>query len=140
MPDFDLAYFYLIDNRAHNHHSYWTHTPVYWLLIYCIGLAVAFAIDSYRLLSTVSAVFMGIILHLLLDTVTGGIRWQFPFSNHYYALIDVPAVHQWWILNFVFHWTFVIELLITGLALFRFIQSRFNFLASPYSQTLISKT
>jgi inner membrane protein len=30
-PDFDLAYFYLVDGRQHNHHSYVTHYPVIWI-------------------------------------------------------------------------------------------------------------
>ncbi len=124
LPDFDMIYFYLVDNRAHNHHSYWTHTPVYWLFIYCFGLAVGFALDSYRLLSLFSAVFMGVILHLFLDTFTGGIRWEYPFSNKYYVMISVPPIHGRWVLNSILHWSFLIELLLVALAGFKFIRSR----------------
>ncbi|HEV7822952.1 MAG TPA: metal-dependent hydrolase, partial [Burkholderiales bacterium] len=30
-PDADLLYFYLIDQRQHHHHTYFTHFPVVWL-------------------------------------------------------------------------------------------------------------
>lgn len=33
LPDFDLAYFYLIDQRRTPHHDYWVHTPVFWLVL-----------------------------------------------------------------------------------------------------------
>ncbi len=29
-PDLDMIYFYLVDNRQHHHHTYWTHIPFYW--------------------------------------------------------------------------------------------------------------
>lgn len=29
-PDFDMLYFYLVDNRQHHHHSYWSHFPIVW--------------------------------------------------------------------------------------------------------------
>jgi hypothetical protein len=29
-PDFDMAYFYLVDHRQHHHHSYLTHFPIIW--------------------------------------------------------------------------------------------------------------
>ncbi len=32
-PDISLFYFYLIDNRQHLHHSYWTHIPFYWAIM-----------------------------------------------------------------------------------------------------------
>ena len=28
LPDVDMLYFYLIDNRQHLHHGYWTHIPL----------------------------------------------------------------------------------------------------------------
>jgi inner membrane protein len=31
LPNLDLLYFYLIDNRQTLHHLYWPHVPVSWL-------------------------------------------------------------------------------------------------------------
>ena len=118
-PDLDLLYFYLIDHRAHNHHSYWPHIPFYWLLIYCLAIGVAVALNAERFLAFASAAFLGVGLHLFLDTITGGIRWIFPFSNKYYAFVDIPAVYSWWVLNFLLHWTFLLEIILVLLACYQ---------------------
>ena len=77
-PDLDMLYFYLIDNRQHGHHSYWTHIPIYWLglLGFCYLIA---AIFKSRFLVTAATVFIGcILLHLFLDSFTGGgIKWLY---------------------------------------------------------------
>ena len=33
LPDFDLAYFYLIDQRRTPHHDCWVYTPIVWLVL-----------------------------------------------------------------------------------------------------------
>ena len=37
-PDFDMAYFYLIDHRQTHHHKYITHWPIAWLTLTAIAL------------------------------------------------------------------------------------------------------
>jgi inner membrane protein len=37
-PDIDLSYFYLLDHCQHLHHSYWTHIPFWWLVVWAIGM------------------------------------------------------------------------------------------------------
>lgn len=32
LPDFDLLWFYLVDNRSIHHHRYWVHIPAFWLV------------------------------------------------------------------------------------------------------------
>jgi inner membrane protein len=49
---------------------------------------------------------------MLLDSIVGDIWWFAPFVDKSFALFTVPALyHPWW-LNFVLHWTFLLELLI----------------------------
>jgi inner membrane protein len=116
LPDIDLIYFYLIDGRQTLHHDYWTHIPSFWLL--ATGAAVAL----FRIARTpvpwaaVAALLAGVILHLALDTVTGGIAWLYPYDTGRAALIDVPARFDWWVLNFVLHWSFVLEIAILAWA------------------------
>ena len=55
---------------------------------------------------------VGGLLHMLLDSVVGDIWWLAPIVDQPYALFTVPARFQPWWLNFVLHWSFVIELLI----------------------------
>ena len=57
-----------------------------------------------------------VMLHLVLDSTAGGIRWLWPASEAEFALAHPTARHQPWYLNFVLHWTFALELLITAAA------------------------
>ncbi len=117
-PDVDLAYFYLFDQRQYHHHSYWTHVPVYWVVILCGGLTLAHLLRS-RLLAAASIVLVGsVLLHLLLDTELGAIRWLYPFSTKSFPLFIVPARYDWTLLSFVLHWTFLFELVIVGASFF----------------------
>jgi inner membrane protein len=73
LPDLDLFWFYFVDNRQHLHHTYWTHIPSFWLLV--SFLLTLFALPRRRraILPYVGALTVGVLLHLLLDTVAGGI-------------------------------------------------------------------
>ena len=112
-PDIDLLYFYLIDARQHHHHSYWTHLPITWLLLTPL---VWLLIRPRRWRPAVLLFGACALLHLLLDSMTGSIAWLCPFDCQGFHLVTVTARHQPWWLNFILHWTFIIELLITLLA------------------------
>lgn len=122
VPDLDLFYFYLLDNRQHSHHSYWTHTPIYWLGIFALCYLSSAALKLQKLFPIQVVFFSNIFLHLLLDSVVGDIRWFYPFSNNSYSLFTVPAQYDWWVKNFICHWTFIIELTIFALALTKIYQ------------------
>lgn len=111
-PDFDLIYFYLIDHRQHPHHAYFTHFPIFWFSIFLVCVlwiwlkrqsqrAIYFAIFS-----------LNACVHLVLDTCVGDIRWLTPISNQSFSVFTVPALHDPWWLNFFFHWSFLVELII----------------------------
>lgn len=109
LPDIDLFWFYLIDNRQYLHRSYITHAPAFW-----IGLAaVAFiAARIFRLAWAplyIGVALANLMLHMMLDSVTGGLRWLWPVSNTEFGLFHIPSVYGWWVWNFVFHWTFLLE-------------------------------
>jgi inner membrane protein len=109
-PDVDLLWFYFVDHRAHMHHSYWTHIPFYWgvLWIACELMALGWP----------ARVFLAnVMLHLVLDTIAGGIEWAFPLTTHRYVWTHVPPGHGFWLWNFVLHWTFLLELPIVAAAL-----------------------
>ena len=116
LPDFDLLYFYFIDNRQHTHHSYWSHIPFYWMFLYFVSLPWFVVLDKQKLLLIVTVMFFNILGHLVLDTVVGHIRWWFPFSNQYFVLFHVPSRYPLWIWNFVLHWTFTIEIVLVSAA------------------------
>lgn len=120
-PDLDMLYFYLIDNRQHSHHSYWTHIPFYWisLLGFCYCIA---AIVKSRFLVAAATVFIGcILLHLSLDTfVGGGIKWLYPIQNSYTNIFSIPSRHGYWLWNYILHWTTLVELTIISFAAITF--------------------
>src|SRR4051812_31178025 len=37
VPDLDMLYFHLADQRRHHHHTYFTHYPVTWLALLAIS-------------------------------------------------------------------------------------------------------
>jgi len=103
-PDLDLIYFYLVDERAHVHHSYWTHVPFYW-----VCLLPLFALSRYT-----TMFWVNVMVHLMLDTVAGGVRWLAPLVPAEWVLFPVPARYDWWVANFLLHWTFGLELVVVG--------------------------
>jgi len=118
LPDFDILYFYLIDNRQHLHHGYWTHIPLFWCAIFSLIFLFSFAFQriSLRVCTLVCAI--NVFLHLFLDTIVGKIRWLYPFSDQDFVFFHVPSVHDWWVWNFVFHWTFLFEIALMLIAVY----------------------
>ncbi len=111
LPDVDLFYFYLIDSSQH-HHKLFPHIPLFWLCILLPTIIYAEAKKSQLLLLASSLFLLNIFIHLLMDTVAGHIWWLYPFIDHSYVFIKIPNIYQHWILNFIFHWTFIIELML----------------------------
>jgi len=112
-PDVDLLFSSLLPHRT------WTHYPFLWLCILLASLMVYPGLKRFRLYSGFLLVALpNILLHLLLDTLTGSIRWLAPFSERRFSLFQVPAVHETWVFNYIFHWTFLFEVFITVAAIF----------------------
>jgi len=116
LPDLDLIYFYTIGGKQVVHHEYWSHTPFYWFVIYLCMSFATFLIRSMSAFKILSVIFSAIVLHLALDTITGQIHWLHPVSKTTFNLVQVPAVHSWWVANFLLHWTFALEILVLALA------------------------
>lgn len=131
LPDLDLLYFYLLDDRQHQHHSYWTHIPIFWLGIYACTASVFIAVKNKKLLLISTFLFCDIILHLILDTVSGGILWSYPLNSQYFVLLTISPQYNWWLLNFIFHWSFALELLILSLVLLFYMKSNSNINNEP---------
>lgn len=109
LPDFDMIWFHFVDHGRIHHHYYWVHIPVFWLVV----AAVTLPLLAWRgWLSTGLVFFASVFLHLLLDTIAGGILWAAPFNDQLYTLVTVPATHGHWVASFLLHWTFLLELLI----------------------------
>jgi len=117
-PDFDLLYFFLVDNRQHNHHTYWTHLPLFWLTLTFLLSVINITLKARRSLIIILLLAANVFLHLVLDTMTSGIQWFQPFSGNFLSFIDISGGYQWWVWNFILHWTFIIELILTCAAIY----------------------
>ncbi|KPJ94952.1 MAG: hypothetical protein AMJ53_04040 [Gammaproteobacteria bacterium SG8_11] len=112
LPDFDLIYFYLIDHRQHTHHTYWTHIPLFWVLLTTLLYFSVKAVFKKDIGTACVILLINTELHMLLDSVAGGIYWLYPFAEVKYSLFEVTAQFDWWVWNFIIHWTFVFELIL----------------------------
>jgi len=117
LPDFDMLWFHFVDQGQIHHHRYWVHVPVFWAAITAVTLPVL-GLWARRWLPMAVMFFAALLLHLLLDSISGGILWGAPFSDHLFALVEVPATQPHWVLSFLLHWTFLLELGIWGSAFY----------------------
>lgn len=115
-PDFDLAYFHLIDARQHPHHSYWTHIPIFWVSIYTLLVYPVYKWLGRTGVKLLSMFLLCGLLHMSLDSVASGIKWLYPIDKSYFGLWRIPSVYDWWVANYLFHWTFAIEVAICSIA------------------------
>jgi len=127
LPDFDLIYFYTIDNRQHLHHSYWTHTPIFWLFLSGLVYAVCRWVFNRRFGAICVILLFNTWLHLILDTVAGGIYWFYPFSDVNIQWMHIPARYDWWVLNYIIHWTFMLEICIIMAAVYIYRRDRCSY-------------
>jgi inner membrane protein len=118
LPDADMIYFYTADHRQHLHHSYWTHIPLFWFIFFVLWIFCGKIACNKKFNTAGLIIFLNVMIHLALDTLTGRIRWLCPFSSHDFVLVDVPAVHSWWVWNFFAHWTFIVEVILVIVAVF----------------------
>ena len=121
LPDIDLLFFYVIDDRAIHHHLYWVHIPAFWLVAASLVLPCVWR-TTWRPVAL--AFFAAITMHLVLDSISGGILWTAPFSDKLWTVVTVPSTQSHWILSFVLHWTFLLELLIWATAGLLFLRKR----------------
>lgn len=122
-PDLDLLYFYTIGQRSVVHHSYVTHMPYFWILLSFMGMLIT-RLQGRNFDGLFLALLSGTILHLFLDSFTGGIHWLAPFSDKELIFFHVPATHSHWTLNFILHWTFWFEIITIVFSVFLFFRRR----------------
>lgn len=124
LPDVDTIWFYLVSDRSAVHHSYWTHTPFFWTMVFVLIYTFSRILKLRRISVFTLGCWVSIILHLILDSIAGQIRWTWPFSNQAVQLVEIPATHDWWVLSFIFHWTFLLEIGFIAVAIFIFLKER----------------
>jgi inner membrane protein len=108
LPDVDMLYFFFVDNGMTHHHTYVTHRPAVWAAL----LGLSLLLRRHPVTRPIWAMSLGGLLHMVLDSVVGAIDWEWPFFVWGIPLVTVPATFDWWVMSFLAHWTFGIEVLI----------------------------
>ncbi len=109
-PDVDMLYFFGFDHRQHHHHSYFTHYPSFWMAMLLLSLLWLLASRHAKLAAMAVIFSLNGFLHMVLDSVVGDIWWLAPWDGPPFSFASVPAnYHPWW-LNFLLHWSFLLEL------------------------------
>jgi inner membrane protein len=122
MPDFDFAYHVFIDSDRTPHHAYITHMPVFWISLIILSV-IAGRLFKKPYFSAISiAMYGAALLHLVCDTLTGEIYWLYPFSMHPFNVFSVHGTYIWWVHNYMYHWTFLIEIAIVTAAMVVFLR------------------
>jgi hypothetical protein len=117
-PDFDMVYFYLVDHRRHHHHAYFTHFPLAWASLLLVSTLWLLS-ERQKRGATLAFIFsLNGLAHLALDSIAGDIWWFAPFINKRFSLFTVPALYKPWWLNFFLHWSFALELVLVGFAVY----------------------
>lgn len=114
-PDFDIAWFLFVDNGGVHHRGYPTHWPLFWALVAAVVVPLI-ALSAPRWKAAATVFFLAVLSHMILDSVTAPMHWLMPFDERAVELVPVPAAYPHWILSFVLHWTFALEIAICTMA------------------------
>jgi inner membrane protein len=106
LPDLDMLWFHLVDHGAVHHHRYWPHVPLFWAVVAVVALPILWR-TVYRVAGLMFFAALGV--HMVLDTIAGGIMWLYPLDDRLLVLTEVPAAYSHWVISFVLHWTFLLE-------------------------------
>ena len=82
------------------------------------GYLLARAFPKRRWLLPLGATtLVAVLLHLVIDTIAGSILWLRPLDDRPFTLVTVPPTHVNWVISFLTHWAFLLELAIRAAAL-----------------------
>ena len=120
LPDIDILLFYL-EGGVRNHRYYPTHWPLFWLALFALSVLTLLLLKRRRAIVYPAIMLAGVTLHLLLDIIAAPVFYAAPFSlEDRIQLVRVPAIHSWWLMNYIRHWLFQVELMIWGAAILAF--------------------
>jgi inner membrane protein len=124
LPDLDLLWFYLVDNRQTGHHAYIFHWPLFWCALAMGAWLFSWHTKKAWMHAYIVVGLVCLTLHMFLDSFAAEIYWLKPLSDMHLNVVEVPAQYNWWVWNFVFHWTFAVELAICLVAAAVFLSKR----------------
>ncbi len=131
LPDAGIVYLFLnnVTNYRNVHHDYWTHYPLYWMIIGLTLYTLACFKNNRSDIIAITIFMSNVFLHLMLDTVTGNIKWLYPFSGEYHSLFarlsDILGLSfQYTFWKVKIYWTIILEIGIAAWAFILFMKAR----------------
>ena len=116
IPDIDMLWFWSADHRQHNHHSYFTHWPAFWLFVWLAGLTIRHWRPASLSAVGLHLFALGTLSHMVMDSIAAPIMWFQPFSGRWVEMVHVPASPHGSLYALMTHWTFGLELFICAIA------------------------
>ena len=114
-PDFDWLWYLFVDHRTTDHHHYFTHLPITWISALLLSGLWTRRNQANGILGV--SFCLGGLMHMVLDTVVGGIHWFAPLNDRSVVWFKPsPDFLALWWFYFLFHWSFKLELFLTALA------------------------
>lgn len=110
LPDFDVLYFYLFKADS-THRELFTHSFFIYLVIALIIFLVGFLLKKQFIKSISIVFFFSILSHLLLDSLTAGVLWLYPFNNYLYGLLSISCMNDGFYGQNLFVFTLSVEVL-----------------------------
>ena len=90
LPDIDLIPFYLANRfnfkNVHGHRTYFTHAPLFWLIVALLVVAGGFVFQSIYTEYLGWIILAGTWAHLILDSIEDGVMWLWPFTKRCFAV------------------------------------------------------
>ncbi|MEW6407215.1 MAG: metal-dependent hydrolase [Patescibacteria group bacterium] len=86
-PDIDGLYFYLVSATL-SHREYFTHSFIFYFLVWLILYFIARLAKNNFLKATSFVFFFATLSHLLLDSLSYGVMWFYPFSHLPFGLLS----------------------------------------------------
>lgn len=87
-PDIDGLYFYLV-NATLSHREYFTHSFIFYFLVWLILYFIARLLKNNFLKAFSFVFFFAVLSHLLLDSLSYGVMWLYPFSYLPFGLLGI---------------------------------------------------
>jgi len=114
-PDIDVFYFYFFDATL-RHREFITHSLILYLLILIVLYFIAKIIKSGFVKALNFVFFFAVLSHLILDSLTAGIMWIYPFSHYTYGLLNFNFLANSFYGHYVFYIDMFFEIIILILA------------------------
>lgn len=114
-PDIDWLWCVFVDHYETDHHQYFTHLPITWILALLLSSLWVRRNPANGILAM--SFCLGGLMHMVLDTFLGGILWFAPFSDQAVVWLkssaDFPVF--WWF-HSLFRSSLTLELFLMALA------------------------